>query len=202
MSRVVAISQRVDVIKMRAERRDALDQRWSPLLERCDLMELRIPNQVDRARALIEAVKPIGVILTGGNDLAAFGGEAPERDATEAMLIDWARDGGRPLFAVCRGLQMLMHHCGAKLSRVVGHTGTRHLIEGESGRQELTPTTTGDFNVAPAGFSVLARASDGTIEAVRHEQAPIHGIMWHPERETPVRDADITLICALFGERP
>ena len=32
---------------------------------------------------------------------------------------------------------------------------------------------------------MVARASDGLVEAVEHNSLPILGQMWHPERENP-----------------
>lgn len=34
-----------------------------------------------------------------------------------------------------------------------------------------------------AAWDVLATAADGSIEAMRHQQLPWLGLMWHPERE-------------------
>jgi len=49
-------------------------------------------------------------------------------------------------------------------------------------------------------LEVLARAPDGSIEALRHETLPWLGIMWHPEREHPFIDNDLRLIRTVFGE--
>jgi gamma-glutamyl-gamma-aminobutyrate hydrolase PuuD len=198
MRRIVAVSQRVDVLADRGERRDSLDQRWELLLADCGLLALRIPNNPAQAMALLEAVQPQGVLLTGGNDITAYGGDAPERDATEAVLIDWAKAGRQPLFAVCRGLQMLMHRCGANLVRVEDHAGTRHRVQLEDGTDDVNSYHHWGFFEPPAGFRVWARAADTSVEGVRHDTLPIVGIMWHPERESPSRSRDRDMIRAFF----
>jgi putative glutamine amidotransferase len=40
------------------------------------------------------------------------------------------------------------------------------------------------------------------IKAVRHENAPLAGIMWHPERMTPFAADDRDLFHDWFGARP
>ena len=63
-----------------------------------------------------------GLFLAGGADVSpARYGEAakpylgatdPERDAVETALVRMALDARRPIFAVCRGLQLLNVACG------------------------------------------------------------------------------------------
>ena len=202
MRPLIAVSQRVDIVSARHERRDALDQRWGALFAACDLLAMPLPNEAGRASSLLEAIDPAGVLLTGGNDLSMYGGDAPERDATEAMAIEWAVARRRPLFAVCRGLQMLAHHFGSRLVRVDGHAAKRHRIQGEGLDVEVNSFHDWGFRDAPSEFQVLAKAPDGTIEAVRHSSAPIAGVMWHPEREAPFATRDMEMFRKFFGILP
>ncbi len=32
-------------------------------------------------------------------------------------------------------------------------------------------------------LKTIARSADDVVMAIRHESLPIHGVMWHPERE-------------------
>lgn len=192
MSRIVAISQRVEISVPHGERRDALDQRWWDFLAVCGFVPLPIPNQPDAAQTLLQTVAPLGVILSGGNDLAAYGGDAPERDETEAGLLDWASRNERPVMAVCRGLQFLTHHHGAALSHDSKHAGPRHTVELETG-QEISVNSYHNWTLkaAPVGFQVWARAADGTVEGIRSADGRIVGQMWHPEREAPFDTGDV-----------
>jgi len=197
---LVALSQRLDVLSGRNERRDALDQRWSVFLEACGLLPLALPNHVENAAALLSQLQPAGVVLTGGNDLVAYGGDAPERDATETMLIRWAMDNRRPLLAVCRGAQMLAHFFGTPLLRAQNHAGTRHPLHFSDGSQRVVNSYHDwCFVSVPEGFEVLASHADGGIEAIRHVSAPITGILWHPEREAPFDRLDMDLFRSHFG---
>lgn len=200
---LIAVSQRVDVIAGRGERRDALDQRWAAFLGACGLLPLPMPNDPGRAAALLAALEPAGVLLTGGNDLTAYGGDAPERDAVETLLIDYAVARRRPLLAVCRGLQMLVHHFGGTLERVSGHAGTRHAVGlADGGSDTVNSYHNWGFRAAPPGFEVRASAGDGTVEAIRHTALPLSGMLWHPEREEPFRDKDVAFVRRYFQAGP
>ena len=85
--------------------------------------EVRIVEQgMDAAHAL-EGTE--GLLLTGGDDMAPSRyGEpphptvvevAPERDDFEIALIAEARRIGMPIFAICRGVQVLNVACGGTL---------------------------------------------------------------------------------------
>jgi len=85
--------------------------------------EVRI---VDPSIGFAEALKGAdGLLLTGGDDVAPSRyGEAPHatfveaepgRDEFELGLIREARTRGLPLFAICRGLQVLNVGCGGTL---------------------------------------------------------------------------------------
>ena len=93
----IAITQRVSVVPEYGERRDCLDQAWPRFLAACGLMPLVLPNVIEVALALCAGADVAGLVLTGGNDLAAVGGDAPERDATENALLDVAESRGLPV---------------------------------------------------------------------------------------------------------
>src|SRR5271165_6978792 len=104
--KTVAITQRVEVVPGFGERRDCLDQAWTRFLAACGLLPVLVPNVTDVALALCERANVSGVLLTGGNDLAALGGDAPERDAVENALLDFAEQHKLPVLGVCRGMQL------------------------------------------------------------------------------------------------
>lgn len=198
---VVAISQRVVVDPRHGERRDALDQNWTRLLMRCGLVPFPVPNTSGDTRQLLDEVGPAGVILTGGNDLVAVGGDAPERDETEHGLVDYARANRLPLLGVCRGMQMIQQVLGLTLRPVAGHVAPQQTISVDG-----TPTTVNSFHnfgtsETTAELTVWATADDGVVKAVRHNSEPLTGIMWHPERMSPFRAEDISLIAGLFDSQ-
>lgn len=194
----VAVTQRVAVDPRHGERWNALDQRWTWFLAACGLAPLPLSNESSAALEILSDVPVRGVLLTGGNTLAAYGGDAPERNRTELDTIAFARARGHPVVGVCRGMQVIQHAFGVPLQHVDGHAGTRHRVGGSR-----TVNSFHDFaSIGDAGpFEVLARAADGVVEEIRHPVDPIHGVMWHPERYALPRPIDIALFRELFSSR-
>jgi putative glutamine amidotransferase len=179
-----------------SERRDALDQRWIPFLAACGLLPVLLPNQVEASLFLLENLPLAGLILSGGNTLGAYGGTAPERDATETALLESACQRALPVLGVCRGLQGLHHHFGGILSPVAHPIGIPHTLR--SGRSVNSYHRYG-FTAVTADFEALEIAEDGVIEAMRHKTLPLCGIMWHPERVSPREESDIVLFRKHFN---
>jgi putative glutamine amidotransferase len=163
-----------------------------------------------------------GLVLQGGNDVApecygevpldpAWAGDAI-RDRYEIELIDAFVKAGKPVFGVCRGLQLLnvmfggtlwqdipSQRPGARAHRVPGKYEQHfHAIEIEPGtrlaalypgvRRAVTNSIHHQSikDLAP-GFVVEARCpDDGTIEAIRR-QGPgfVAAVQWHPEFHAP-----------------
>ncbi|MGA3239224.1 MAG: gamma-glutamyl-gamma-aminobutyrate hydrolase family protein [Bryobacteraceae bacterium] len=197
--KAVAITQRVSVVPAYGERRDCLDQAWTKFLAACGLLPVLLPNITEAALALCEGAGIAGLVLTGGNDLAVFGGDAPERDATENMLLDMAERRRLPVLGVCRGMQVIQQRFAIPLCRVEGHVAQRQVIRIDGERKEVNSYHCfGAFDSRPP-LEVWAVADDGVVKAVRHSAEPITGIMWHPERRSPFSPADVTLFRQVFG---
>ncbi len=190
----VLLSQRVDVLSDRGERRDAVDQRLVAWLADCGYLAIPVPNNPELLDGYWQLVQPVGVVLSGGNDLAHYGGNAPERDATERALLGLAMTHGRPLFALCRGAQLLLDAFGNALQRVEGHVGTRHSLHLNGQAHEVNSYHQWGALELKAPLQVVARSADGVIEAFEHLQLPILGVLWHPEREAPFNSLDRTLL--------
>jgi putative glutamine amidotransferase len=195
----IAVSQRVDVVPSYGERRDALDQRWAPLLLRAYLLPLLVPNDPETAAALMTTFEPDGVLLTGGNDLSAYGGTVLERDRTEDILLDWAEARARPVLGVCRGMQVLQHRFGVPLRPVTGHVTKRQSILLDGALVEVNSYHRMGAMTTSSALEVFGRADDGVIKAVRHRTLPLIGIMWHPEREDPFVERDLALLRTFFS---
>jgi putative glutamine amidotransferase len=187
----------------------------------------------DTIRSILGACR--GLVLTGGEDVdPARYGELPspalgsvlcERDDMEFAALDVALEVGMPVFAICRGLQVLNVHFGGTLYQdlpteypqsKLTHVQTAPWstkahsvrIEDDSLLCEIVGRDCIDINsfhnqavkdVAP-GLRVVARADDGLIEAVEsRENGWILGVQWHPERHeatAPDIDPDKRLFAA------
>lgn len=194
----IAISQRVQVLSDIGERRDALSQEWADLMTACGFLPLLLPNHQKTAENLLSELLPDGILLTGGNDLASYGGDAPERDAVEHMLVDYSIAHKIPLLGVCRGMQLLLDHFGTPLERVEGHIRVEHLLE--NGDTVNSFHGWGARSCLPP-LKAVHHCNDGVVEGIVHTNYPwICGIMWHPERYTPFRQCDIQWIQEVFSK--
>jgi N5-(cytidine 5'-diphosphoramidyl)-L-glutamine hydrolase len=199
--RPVAISQRVDIIHDYEERRDSLDQNWIKLLLACNLFPLLIPNHKSCAENILASTPVAGVVLTGGNDLVAYGGNTPERDETEHFLMQYALEKKLPLLGVCRGMQMIQYFYGIELTQVQGHVATKHKLMMDGNLINVNSYHNFGATETKDPLEVLATSEDGVIEAVRHNSAPITGMMWHPERNRPFEGQDVSLVKKLFDNK-
>ena len=150
------------------------------------------------------------LLLPGGGDLAPWryheamnGSIAPNDALDEQQLALFKRffEEGRPIFGICRGCQLINVALGGSLVQHLphaqDHTQTpekKDSIHGVISRDgSIVCRLYGDaFRVNSShhqackaighGLRVTAFAEDGTIEAVEHEELPIFGVQWHPER--------------------
>jgi putative glutamine amidotransferase len=163
-----------------------------------------------------------GLVLQGGNDVAPeHYGEQPiqpewggdrVRDLYEMELIRAFVDAGKPVFGICRGLQLLNVTYGGTLLQDIGTQRPQSLDHRKVGQYEkhfhevefvpgthlaglfpgLRRATTNSIHhqgikdLAP-GFVVEARCpDDGMIEAVRRAGAGyVAAVQWHPEFHIP-----------------
>ncbi len=196
--KIVLYTQRVDVIESYGERRDCADQNIPRFIEVCGYLPLPLPNIRNIAEKMIEQTNPVGIVLTGGNSLVKYGGDASDRDETERRILDISLERDIPVYGFCRGMQMILDYFGCKLEQVQRHVAVHHIVSGVLGEFGVNSFhNQGCYRVNDT-LEVLAQAQDGVIEAVRHKEKHILGTMWHPERENPFVPADIQRLQKLF----
>lgn len=150
----------------------------------------------------ILAKRCAGLVLTGGGDVdpARYGAARlptdevdAGRDAEELALIDAFLAEKRPIFGICRGIQLLNVYFGGTLAQdIPGHSdGARHIVTtAENSRLRAACGARFETNswhhqavqtVAPA-LRASALSEDGTIEGIEHPFLPVFAVQWHPER--------------------
>lgn len=197
--KIVLYTQRVEVIESYGERRDCADQNIPRFIEACGYLPIPVPNIGEIAKKMIEQIQPSGIVLTGGNSLVKYGGNAPERDEVERRILDVSLERDIPVYGFCRGMQIILDYFGCELEQVQGHVAVRHKILGALGEPEVNSFHNQACYKVKVPLEVLAQTQDGVIEAVRHRNKRIIGTMWHPEREAPFPVLDIERIQKLFG---
>lgn len=198
----IIYTQRVEIVESYGERRDCADVEIAKLIWECGFLPVPVNNIPGRLQAFLEQIRPDGIILTGGNDLSKYGGNAPERDETEKEMITYGIKNDIPIYGFCRGMQMIADYFGAELVKVEGHAAVRHQLEGNAPWTGRTVNSFHNMAVKAAADELIveARSEDGGIEAIRVRGRKIYGTMWHPERERPYEKDDILFIKQIFSE--
>jgi len=176
-----------------------LSTAYAEMVERAGGLPVVLPALA--ARAADYVARCDGLILSGGDDpdMVQWGVPMhpkakaidPERQAFETALLALLDDDDRPALGVCLGMQLMALHAGGELDQhlpdtlptAADHWGrTAHVVEGRIGRGTVHSHHRQAI-VDPGGMTVVGRAPDGVIEAVRDERRPFRlGVQWHPER--------------------
>lgn len=142
----------------------------------CEIYSYRTPLEE------IKAIKPKGIILTGGpNSCYAAGAPTYQKELFEL---------GIPVLGLCYGAQLMMHILGGKVeSAPVREYGkTEVLIDKASPLFEEVSRTTVcwmshfDYISQPApGFAVTAHTADCPVAAAEDRERMLYAIQFHPE---------------------
>ncbi|MBR3606315.1 MAG: gamma-glutamyl-gamma-aminobutyrate hydrolase family protein [Lachnospiraceae bacterium] len=199
----IIYTQRVDSVTSYQEKRDAADQRIVDFISACGYLPIPLPNKPQLVEGFLSHIQPIGIILTGGNSIVKYGGNAPERDAMDKKLIEISIQKQIPLYGFCRGMQSILDYFGNDLVDVQGHVAKRHQIIRDGKIDEVN-----SYHQQAcirlkdtSGLISVAESEDGVIEAVKHKQYPLWGNMWHPEREDPFHKRDMENLKRIMKSR-
>lgn len=199
MKKIIIYTQRVEIVESYGERRDCADQNIPRFLEACGYLPVPIPNIVYVLDEYVEKTAPAGILLTGGNSLIKYGGNAPERDDTDRRLLEIAIEKEIPVYGFCRGMQSILDYFGCRLENVSGHVAVRHQVQGEWGIFTVNSYHNQACREVKEPLWTAAMAGDGVVEAVGCRNHKIMAAMWHPEREVPFASADIERMKNFFG---
>ncbi len=179
--------------------------------EKAGLFPLMLPTTADDTVRAAQLELVDGLLLTGGEDVdPRFYGDADRhpmtelveerRDLYEIALVQEAIARDLPIFAICRGMQVLNVALGGTLiQHTEGHrqetdtSGPSHCVQiaPESrlaqiwGHAEACRINSHHHQAvgrtAPS-LTVTGRAEDGTVEALeRPESRFVLAVQWHPE---------------------
>lgn len=173
-----------------------------------------------------------GVLFTGGPDVApAFYGEeklpacglvVPRRDEMELRLFRTALEAGKPVFGICRGIQLINVALGGSLWQDLASQKQMDAAAHEQkppydrpchrvsivpgsplaallGKEETEVTSRHHQAVkelAP-GLEAMAYSEEGLVEAVRMPGRPfVWAVQWHPENSCQVSEDSRRLFAA------
>lgn len=199
--KLLGVTQRIVVVPGTGEKRDCLAHDWRAFFSALSVRWIALPNHACTAVDLARAMNLGGVIFTGGDDIGVY----RERDESEFALLEWCRETNTPALGVCRGLQIIHHWLGGRLTEVSSdiHVAKRHAVDLQSGGKKEVNSYhkfAPDFTDLASDFPLRVTAvcsADGSIEAAAGNG--IRGIMWHPEREPAPTAADAAMFKECFA---
>jgi putative glutamine amidotransferase len=169
-----------------------------------------------------------GILLTGGGDIAPqFFGEAPHaalddvqsaRDELEFALVEWALEEKKPLFGICRGIQVMNVAAGGSLYQDIAsqcpyaqrhdyfysqdyprdfmahpvHVEPDSRLRGALGVDHLRVNSLHHQALRDVAgtYQVVCRSPDGIVEGIEMPGHPFAiGVQWHPEELVASQDA-------------
>lgn len=163
----IAITQRETLINGIAH--DCLDNHWYTILEKHEVIP--VPN--------------LGATIALDFDMLIIsGGETTiNRTATELLYYQIALLKGIPILGICHGAFFINEQSGGANTTIIGHKNTEHLIWMDGKSHTVNSYHTLDIKKLGSNFvSIASLANTFSIEAFRHRELPIWGIVWHPER--------------------
>lgn len=138
------------------------------------------------------------------NPLPLQGNSSLERDHYEINLLKYADEKQIPIFGICRGIQIINVYFKGSLYQDLSYSKMNVIKHSQQEKREnpshkihieknsfLYESLENEAYVnsfhhqaikdlAPH-FKVVAKASDGIIEAIQHESRPIYAVQFHPE---------------------
>lgn len=140
----------------------------------------------------IKEKNPQAIILSGSQS-SVYDKEAP-------YCTDEIFEMGIPVFGICYGSQLMMHHFGGNVTKADDREYGRTEIEVLSNKdlfknveaKTLTWMSHGDYvEKMPSCFTVLAKTGSFQFAAVKHNEKPLFAVQFHPEVHHTERGTNI-----------
>jgi carbamoyl-phosphate synthase small subunit len=151
----------------------------------CDIVV--VPHSVTAEEVL--QLKPDGIMLSNG--------PGDPKDVPEAIEMIKGIIGKVPFFGICLGHQLFALACGADTEKMkFGHRGSNHPVkELSTGKVDITSQnhsyTVKVDSIKGTDLEITHVAlNDGTVEGLRHKNAPAFSVQYHPEASPGPEDAN------------
>lgn len=170
------------------------------VIDNYDSFVFTLVGYLEQLGATVNVIRNDQISATAAQELAAAhdgvlvspGPGAPADAGFIIELIHWAKETTKPLIGVCLGHQAIAEAFGATVTHApeLMHGKTSQLVHHNTSVFIDVPspfTATRYHSLAvlpetmPDELEVTATTDSGIIMGLRHRQAPIHGVQFHPE---------------------
>tara|TARA_Y100000748_G_scaffold80044_1_gene66021 strand:+ start:2391 stop:3059 length:669 start_codon:yes stop_codon:yes gene_type:complete len=203
----ILITQRIGKDKY-GEYYDYLESSYIKYFNQYDINPIILPNSISDVIKFYKNNKCTRIIMTGGDDISQslydkkynkINANYYQRDLNEKTLINYAVKRKIPLLGICRGFQIINVCLGGKLTRDLtkiiqsSKTKKHKVIFTNQFAKEINKKSVQVNSFHNQGVTHKQLASDlvalgfsddgNLVEIYKHNQLPIIGIQWHPERK-------------------
>ena len=137
------------------------------------------------------------IISLGGNSLISLKQNNANsiRNRLDNYYLRLAIKKKIPFLGICYGAQFIANFFKSKIKKKINHSNKIHNITLISNKK-IFVNSYHDYSITTldAPLSIIANSNDGSIEAFRHVDKRILGIMWHPERYNKIKKFDLDFI--------
>ena len=133
--------------------------------------------------------------LSGGNDVEDNSEKSKFRKKLDRYFYSKAKKSNIPVLGICHGAQFIIKKEGGKIVFDKKHVSKNHLIFSKN-RSKFLVNSFHNYKIIKISnkFNILFKSEDGSIEAFRHKEKKILGIMWHPERYKKIKKFDVEFL--------
>jgi putative glutamine amidotransferase len=151
---------------------DCIEHGWYQLLHNHTLFTIANNEQQD----FKQLIQDLDIIIFTGGDAS------PKRLLTEIRLLTECYKQNKHIIGVCHGAFFINELEDGINKECEGHHNTEHKIIMSGEEYTVNSFHTNKITKVGDKFEILATTEDGDIEAFKHRDKSIWGIVWHPER--------------------
>ncbi len=141
------------------------------------------------------------LIISGGNSITRFSNEKGDliRDKLDDFFLREALRKRIPVLGICHGAHYIANKFGAKLIKDLRHGKVRkHDLIIRSISKKKIYKINSFHNISIKNYSKnlisIGTSRNGNVEYFKHKKYNLTGIMWHPERESKIKNIDKKII--------